>query len=579
MNYLDNYRQWLEDPDATPELKRELTEMGRDDNLLREAFTMPLSFGTAGMRGILSLGINRMNVYTVSRATLGLAKFVIGAKMQNRGVLIGYDTRNHSFEFASTVAKVLEYNGVNAYLYEDVRPVPMISFGVRELNCFAGVMITASHNPKEYNGYKVYGEDGAQLSLTASDKLSSIINSIDDYIGIKQSDTVITTAIRGLNGVKISDHVTVVGKDLDEKFYSAILPIRVSEDAVRKVKDFKIVYTPLHGTGFVPVTHMFDLMGVEYEVVKEQTTPDGNFPTVVTPNPENPEALTLAIRLADEIGAEVVIGTDPDCDRMGVAIRADGEMKVLSGNQIGVLMENYVLFRRKQTDRMPANPVTVKSIVTSSLARKVSESYNVPSVDVLTGFKFFGEKIKEWESTHEYNYVFGFEESFGFLAGTHARDKDAVSASMLFAELVCYYKSIGKTLYEVLQEIYAELGYYYDYSTSVMYPGLDGMAKMKRIMDGLRADSPKILGGLPVIYFSDFESGYKVFSDGSREKLPQAKSNVVYFGFANGDWACARPSGTEPKLKYYISVHDNTAEKAEAKGRAVAEELKALLDR
>lgn len=581
MDYKENYQKWLSQKDEMSEKDYALLEeMGKDENLIKESFSIPLSFGTAGMRGILSLGINRMNIYTVARATLGLSRFILSKGGEKAGVLIGCDTRNMSYEFACVTAKVLEENGINVYLYENVRPVPMISFGVRELGCFAGVMITASHNPKEYNGYKVYGADGAQLDLDVSDELTAVINSIDDYVGIKESKTDLSkSVINGKDNYKVSEHITIVGKSLDNRFFEEIDKLQLSKDAVKAVaKDVKIVYTPLHGTGYMPVTKTFERMGINYLTVKEQCIPDGNFPTVITPNPESAEALTMAIKLAERENAEVVIGTDPDSDRMGIALQdKNGKMKVLTGNQIGVLMLDYVLTRKKESGTMPSNPATIKSIVTTALAKKIAEGEGVQNIDVLTGFKFFGEKIKLWEKTNEYTYVFGFEESFGYLGGTHARDKDAVSASMLFAEMICYYKYIGVSALDRLDAIYKKYGYYKDYSNSVMYTGLDGMQKMSEIMDKIRELKPSALGGVKVEYISDFRKGVREYADGRVEDLPQAKTNVVFFGLGESDWACVRPSGTEPKLKYYISIGEPTMEMAEKKCEAVKNDIEKMV--
>lgn len=581
-DYMTNYQKWVELSDKMANVDRErLLEIGKDEKAIKEAFSIPLSFGTAGMRGIIDIGMNRMNEYTVARATLGLARFINHRGGAKDGVLIGYDTRIKSFEFAVTTARVLENNGIKVYLYEDVRPVPMVSFGVRELKCFAGVMITASHNPKEYNGYKVYGADGAQLDLDASDELTAEISKIEDYVGINESDTDLSSQkVRGLDGVALSDKITIMGKCLDDRFFSAIDALRLSQDAPQNAKGkIKIVYTPLHGAGYYPVTATFERMGVDYITVKEQCTKDGNFPTVITPNPESSEALTMAIKLAEKEGAGAVIATDPDSDRMGIALRdSDGKMQVLTGNQIGVILLDYVLTRRKETNKFPKNSAFIKSIVTTALARKVAEGAGATSIDVLTGFKFFGEKIKLWEENGEFEYIFGFEESFGYLCGTHARDKDAVSASMMFAEMLCYYASIGVTAFERLDKIYKTYGYYKDLSGSVMYKGLDGMEKMSAIMDSIRRDAPKTLGGVKVEYVSDFTKGTRVYVDGRVEKLPQAKTNVIFFGLGDTDWACVRPSGTEPKLKYYISIGEPSMEDAEKKANAILKDVKALIE-
>ena len=581
-DYNKNYSKWLElgNKMAKEDYAR-LLEIGKDEKAIKEAFSIPLSFGTAGMRGIIDIGMNRMNEYTVARATLGLARFINNRGGADDGVLIGYDTRIKSFEFAVTTARVLENNGIKVYLYEDVRPVPMVSFGVRELKCFAGVMITASHNPKEYNGYKVYGADGAQLDLDASDELTAEISKIEDYVGIRESDTdLCESKVRKLDNVQVSSKITVVGRGLDQRFFDAIDSLRLSPDAPEKAKGkIKIVYTPLHGAGYYPVTATFERMGVDYLTVKEQCTKDGNFPTVITPNPESSEALTMAINLANEEGADAVIATDPDSDRMGIALRdSEGKMQVLTGNQIGVILLDYVTSQRKETGKFPKNSAFIKSIVTTALARKVAEGAGAESIDVLTGFKFFGEKIKLWEQNGEYEYIFGFEESFGYLCGTHARDKDAVSASMMFAEMLCYYASIGVTAFEKLDLIYKTYGYYKDLSGSVMYKGLDGMAKMSAIMDSIRKNAPTTLGGIKVEYVSDFTKGTRVYVDGRVEDLPQAKTNVIFFGLGDTDWACVRPSGTEPKLKYYISIGEPTMEDAEKKANAILKDVKALIE-
>lgn len=581
-DYNKNYSKWLElgNKMAKEDYAR-LLEIGKDEKAIKEAFSIPLSFGTAGMRGIIDIGMNRMNEYTVARATLGLARFINNRGGADDGVLIGYDTRIKSFEFAVTTARVLENNGIKVYLYEDVRPVPMVSFGVRELKCFAGVMITASHNPKEYNGYKVYGADGAQLDLDASDELTAEISKIEDYVGIRESDTdLCENKVRKLDNVQVSSKITVVGRGLDQRFFDAIDSLRLSPDAPEKAKGkIKIVYTPLHGAGYYPVTATFERMGVDYLTVKEQCTKDGNFPTVITPNPESSEALTMAINLANKEGLDAVIATDPDSDRMGIALRdSEGKMQVLTGNKIGVILLDYVTSRRKETGKFPKNSAFIKSIVTTALARKVAEGAGAESIDVLTGFKFFGEKIKLWEQNGEYEYIFGFEESFGYLCGTHARDKDAVSASMMFAEMLCYYASIGVTAFEKLDLIYKTYGYYKDLSGSVMYKGLDGMAKMSAIMDSIRKNAPTTLGGIKVEYVSDFTKGTRVYVDGRVEDLPQAKTNVIFFGLGDTDWACVRPSGTEPKLKYYISIGEPTMEDAEKKANAILKDVKALIE-
>ncbi|MDE5616790.1 MAG: phospho-sugar mutase, partial [Clostridia bacterium] len=476
--YKESYNEWL--INVNDEQKKELVAIADDDKEIRERFTLPLAFGTAGMRGTICMGISNMNEYTVARATKGLSDYInsLGAYEAKRGVIISYDTRRMSFEFALTSARVLGANGIKVYLFEDVRPVPMCSYAVRHLGCIAGIMITASHNPKEYNGYKVYGEDGAQMSPEATAGVVKFIQTTP-YFGIKK-ETVKSenrNDILGKDGFKLSEHITVIGKSLDDDYYAQISKLSLSEEAVKKVgKDIKIVYSPIHGSGFVPVTTMLAKMGISVSVVEEQKYPDTEFSTVAMPNPEQPDALKMGIELADKLGSDIVIGTDPDCDRMGIAIRDnDGKFVLLNGNQIGAMLMDYILARHKQEGTLPKNSAVVKTIVTTRLADKIARSYGASVFDVLTGFKFIGEKIKEWEESGEYTFMFGYEESYGYLSGTHARDKDAVVASMLFAEMACYYAYKNISLYDKLNDIFAKFGYFVETSKSIAFKGLDGM--------------------------------------------------------------------------------------------------------
>ena len=565
MDYNQTYSQWLQSDELTKEEKARLASLSEDEK--KEMFFCPLQFGTAGMRGVLDLGTNRMNVFTVKRATQGLARYVktLGKEAMNRGVVISYDTRRYSSEFAIRVAKVLAHSGINAYLFNAVHPVPMCSFAIRHLGAIAGVMITASHNPKIYNGYKVYGEDGAQMSPESTDKVVEFIDKTP-YFGIKEAQVDLTADnIKGLDNVKVHPHITVIGDSVDNAYFDTISKLSLSPEAVEKFgKNVKIVYTPVHGSGYVPVTRILSRMGITVNVVKEQAWPDTEFSTVRVPNPEEADTLRLGVELANKIGSDVVIGTDPDADRMGIAIRNDdGKFVLLNGNQIGVLLANYIFLRKKETSTMPSNGALVKTIVTTELARALATSYGVTTFDVLTGFKFIGEKIKEWEQSGEYTYLFGFEESYGSLVGTHARDKDAVVASMMFAEMVCYFDSVGKRVYDVLQDVYNQFGYYVEKARSIAFGGLDGMQKMADIMAQIRSSSFTEIAGTKVLAQSDFVTRKKTYADGKIEDIELPKTNAFKLHLENGDWICVRPSGTEPKLKFYVATSTPTESASE----------------
>lgn len=572
MDYKENYEKWL--GSCTEEEKKQLLEIADDDKEIRERFTLPLAFGTAGMRGTIALGISNMNVYTVARATKGLADYVngLGKEQAERGVVVSYDTRRMSFEFALITARVLAANKIKVRLFEDVRPVPMCSYAVRHTNAIAGVMITASHNPKEYNGYKVYGEDGAQMSPEAT---AVVVDFIDktDYFGIALADvkTCERNEIKGKDNFALNDYITVIGKSLDEDYYAEISKLSLSPEAVKaEGAKMKLVYSPIHGSGYVPVTTMLSRMGIKAEVVEEQKDPDTEFSTVQMPNPEQPDALALGIKLADKISADVVIGTDPDCDRMGVAVRDDkGEFVLLTGNQIGALLLDYILLRHKERGDLPANGAVVKTIVTTNLADKIAKSYGMTVYDVLTGFKFIGEKIKEWEGSGKHTFMFGYEESYGYLSGTHARDKDAVVASMLFSEMVCYYQYIGKKLYDKLQEIFEKYGYFAETSKSFAFKGLDGMQKMADIMEKARKEYFDEFAGIKTLSKLDFKKRVEVFADGKTVPITLPETNVIKYTLGNDEWVCIRPSGTEPKLKVYVSVNAKSAKEADERRKAV----------
>lgn len=566
MDYQKAYEQWLASDELTAQDKGRLLSLSEDEK--KEMFFCPLQFGTAGMRGVLDMGTNRMNVFTVKRATQGLAEYIktLGKEAMERGVVISYDTRRFSSEFSIKVAKVLAQNGVNAYLFDTVHPVPMCSFAIRRLNAIAGVMITASHNPKIYNGYKVYGEDGAQMSPESTDKVVEFIDKTP-YFGICEQEVNLTADnIKGLDNVLVAPHITVIGKSVDDAYFDTISKLSLSPQAVSDFgKNVKIVYTPVHGSGYAPVTTILSRMGITVNVVKEQALPDTEFSTVRVPNPEEADTLRLGVELADEIGSDIVIGTDPDADRMGIAVRDDkGEFVLLNGNQIGVLLANYIFLRKAETGTMPQNGALVKTIVTTELARALASSHGVTTFDVLTGFKFIGEKIKEWEQNGKYTYLFGFEESYGSLVGTHARDKDAVVASMMFAEMVCYFDSVGKKVYDVLQDIYRKFGYYVEKARSITFGGLDGMQKMADIMTKIRNTRFSDVAGKKVLAQSDFVTRVKTCADGTTEDIDLPKTNAFKIHLENGDWICVRPSGTEPKLKFYVATSKPTQDAATA---------------
>ena len=561
--------------------REELTPIKDNAEEIKERFAAPLAFGTAGMRGIVGMGTFRMNNYTVARATSGLASFIrsLGQEAMDRGVVISYDTRRFSLEFAKKVACVLSANKIKSYIFENVHPVPMCSYAIRKLGTIAGVMITASHNPKEYNGYKVYGEDGAQMSPEDTAVVVDFINKIDDYFGVTEDAVPFPDSIKGLDNVALNEYVTVIGKSVDECYYNEIQKLSLSPDAVEKYgKNLKLVYTPIHGSGYIPVTTILSRLGINVTCVKEQTEPDTEFSTVPIPNPENPAALQMGIDLGNKIGADVVIGTDPDSDRMGLAVRDfDGNFRLLNGNQIGALLLDYIIRRLKEENAMPKNPAVVKTIVTTTLADRICKKNGVTVFNVLTGFKFIGEKIKEWERSGAYTFLFGYEESYGYLRGTHARDKDAVVAAMLTAEMVCYYTSIGKGLYERLTELFREYGYYREAVTSFAYKGVEAMNDMAKTMKALRNKTITEIAGEKVLFTSDLLTGKNTYPGGKTTEIGLPKSDVLKYNLADDQFVCIRPSGTEPKLKVYVLCFDETEEKAKQKADALLEGIKTEL--
>lgn len=545
--YKKAYDSWLNSNLLSEKEVKELNEIKDQEKEIEYRFGKELEFGTAGMRGLIGMGTNMMNVYVVRRATQGLSEYVksLGQKAMERGVVISYDTRRMSYEFAYSAAVVLASNGIKTYIFKDVHPVPMLSYAVRELNTVAGIMITASHNPKEYNGYKVYGEDGAQMSPEATAVVVKHINDIEDVFSEKI-----------LYKEQLVKKIKCVPNKVDKKYYKTIKKLCLSEQEVKKVgKNIKLVYTPVHGSGYVPVTTILKKLGINATLVPEQVAKDTEFSTVKVPNPELSETLTLGIKMADFKEADVVFGTDPDCDRLGVAIRNDkGEFVTLSGNQAGILLLDYILTRLKETGKLDNKGFVVKSFVSTSMAKLIADDYGVELMEVPVGFKFIGEKIHQWDDTGKREYIFGFEESCGYLRGTHCRDKDAVVASMLFAEMVCYYtyKNIG--VYQRLQELYAKYGYVFDTNVSIQYSGLNAMKEMNAVVDKMKTLTISEIAGIKVNATRDYSSAKRTLADGKVEDIDTSKTNAVYYELEGGSFICIRPSGTEPKLKVYYSL-------------------------
>lgn len=567
--YSERFKEWAESPKLSREEKAELAALAENEKEIEYRFGKELEFGTAGMRGIMGAGTNMMNVHTVRRATQGLADYIksLGLAAMKRGVAISYDTRKNSRLFAEIAADVLATNNIKTYLFKKEHPVPMLSFAVRELGAAAGVMITASHNPKEYNGYKVFGEDGAQMAIEDTEKLVRRIEEIESCFSGKIK-----------YGAPVKGKIRTIGVSLDRKYYRAIGKLTLSGNIAKKVgKEIKLVYTPLHGSGFVPVTTILKKLGIRTTIVEEQSQPDPGFTTVNVPNPEFKESLSMGIRLADKIRADVVFGTDPDCDRLGVAVRnGKGEFVALSGNQAGVLLLDYVLGRLKETGRLPANGFVVKSFVTTSMAKAIADDYGAELMDVPVGFKFIGEKIKQFDDAGSKKFLFGFEESCGYLRGTHCRDKDAVVASMLFAEMVCYYTYKNTGVFQRLKELYGKYGYCLDKNASYNFGGVNAMEEMNAVVEKLRRTRLDKIDIYNVVAMRDYSVPARILADGTEEALDIPKNNSVYYELENGSFICVRPSGTEPKLKIYFSVKLKdfaTAEKAFEKLRAAMEEI------
>ncbi len=558
--YMITYERWLNSSVIDENTKNELLSMKNDEKKIEECFYRELEFGTAGMRGIIGAGTNRMNVYNVRRATMGIAKVVcdLGNDAKKAGVLIGYDTRNFSRIFAEETAKVLAAHDIKSYLFDTAHSVPEVSFGIRTLKCALGVVITASHNPKEYNGYKVYGSDGGQLPPQAADAVVDAINKCDVFDDVK---------FISMDEAMSKGLVEIVGPKLDRQFLDTIKTQQLNPDAITKVADdFKLIYTPFHGTGSRPVKTILKEIGFKNVlVVKEQDTEDGNFPTVKSPNPEDKEGFEIAIRMAKENDVDLIIGTDPDCDRVGIVVRdANGEYQTLTGNQTGALLSEYILSQKKANNTLADNSVIIKTIVTTELAAEIAKAYDVEIMNVLTGFKYIGEKMTEFAKTGSHTYVMGFEESYGYLIGTHARDKDGVVSTMLIAEMAAYYKTKNMSLYEALLDIYERYGYFFEKTVSVTMPGKDGMEKMAELLKNLRVSPMTKICGMDIIKTTDYDTQIITNSDGSTEKLiGLPKSDVIKYNLSdNKSQLIIRPSGTEPKIKLYLSSSQENLEKA-----------------
>lgn len=565
MTWQDNYQIWADRTDLPANLQADMQQLATDDKAAEDAFYQPLSFGTAGMRGILGAGINRMNIFTVRQATEGLARLMdsLDDAVKGRGVAISYDSRHFSPEFAIESAKVLGAHGIKAYVFETLRPTPELSFTVRHLNAYAGIMITASHNPKDYNGYKIYGEDGGQMPPKESDIITASIREANMFeVPVKDEAELVAA------GLLIN-----IGKEVDDAYLAEVKTVTVNQELIDTVgKDMKLVYSPLHGTGALIAGQALQNAGFEnVTIVPEQAEPNGDFPTVKLPNPEDPEALAMGIALAKEQGADVVIAVDPDADRMGTAVRQpSGEYQLLTGNQIGAVLLNYLLTAKKAAGTLPANGALVKSIVSSEFAADIAKNFGVETINVLTGFKYIAEQIQHFEDTNEHTFLFGFEESYGYLVKSFARDKDSVQATVLLAEVAAYYKSLGKTLYDGLQELFEQYGYFVENTKSLTFAGVDGAEKIAALMNKFRAETPAEFGGVQVAKVEDFSLQTETdTTTGAVTPMTLPKANVVKYWLADGSWVAVRPSGTEPKIKFYVGTKGATAQ-------AAADELAAI---
>ena len=574
MDYKEVYEQWLSNPYFDDATKEELKNIAEDDNEIKERFYMDLEFGTAGLRGIIGAGTNRMNIYVVRRATQGLANYIAKVDKKSQGVAIAYDSRHMSPEFAEEAALCLAANGIKAYIFESLRPTPELSFAVRHLGCAAGINVTASHNPPEYNGYKVYWEDGAQITPPHDSGIMGEVKSISDWNTVKTMDKA-EAEKAGL--------FQVIGKEVDDAYMAELKKQVLHMDAIEtEGKNLKIVYTPLHGTGNIPARRILKELGFEnVYVVKEQELPDGDFPTVSYPNPEAAEAFELGLKLAKEVDADLVLATDPDADRLGVRVKdKNGEYHDLTGNMSGCLLANYEISQKKAINgSLPEDGALIKTIVTTNLADAIAKGYGVKLIEVLTGFKFIGQQILGFEQSGKGSYLFGFEESYGCLIGTYARDKDAIVATMALCEAAAYYKTQGKTLWDAMIEMYEQFGYYKDAIQSVTMKGIEGLQKIQEIMNSLRQNPPAEFAGHKVTAVRDYKADTITdVATGAVKPTGLPNSNVLYYELTDDAWVCVRPSGTEPKVKFYYGVKGTSLEDADKKSETMGKAVLDLVD-
>lgn len=575
MEYKSIYESWLSNPYFDETTKKELEAIKSDENEIKERFYKDLEFGTAGLRGIIGAGTNRMNVYTVRKATQGLANYINKQDAVSKSVAIAFDSRRMSPEFADEAALCLAANGIKAYIFESLRPTPELSFAVRELKCIAGINITASHNPPEYNGYKVYWEDGAQITPPHDSGIMSEVKAVTDYNTVKTMDKA-EAEKAGL--------YEVIGAAIDDRYMEELKKQVIHWDSIKEAqKDIKIVYTPLHGTGNIPARRVLKEIGFEnVYVVPEQELPDGEFPTVSYPNPEAAEAFELALKLAKEKDADLVLATDPDADRLGVYVKdtKSGEYITLTGNMSGCLLADYVIGQRKEKEGLPEDGALIKTIVTSNMADAIAKHYDVKLIEVLTGFKFIGQQILGFEQSGKGEYLFGFEESYGCLIGTHARDKDAIVATMALCEAAAYYKTKNMTLWDAMLEMYEKYGYYKDGIKAIGLSGIEGLEKIQNIMNTLRENTPEEIGGYKVLSARDYKlDTIKNMATGEVTSTGLPNSNVLYYDLSDNAWMCARPSGTEPKIKFYFGVVGESLEDADKKSEAFAKSVEEMINK
>lgn len=573
MDYKSIYEGWLSNPYFDEATKDELKGIANDENEIKERFYADLEFGTAGLRGIIGAGTNRMNVYTVRKATQGLANYIASVGGKDKGVAIAYDSRRMSPEFADEAALCLAANGIKAYVFESLRPTPELSYAVRKLSCIAGINITASHNPPEYNGYKVYWEDGAQITPPHDTGIMDEVKKVTDYSTVKTMDK---------EAAKAAGLYIVIGQDIDDAYMEELKSQVIHWDAIKaEQKNLKIVYSPLHGTGNIPARRVLKELGFEnVYVVKEQELPDGEFPTVSYPNPEAKEAFELGLKLAKEVDADLVLATDPDADRLGVYVKDEktGEYITLTGNMSGCLLADYEIGQRAASKGLPEDGALISTIVTTNMAAAIAKAYGVKFIEVLTGFKFIGQQILGFENSGKGTYLFGFEESYGCLIGTHARDKDAIVATMALCEAAAYYKSQGKTLWDAMIDMYEKYGYYKDDIKSITLKGIEGLAKIQEILETLRNDPPAQIGDYKVLSARDYKKDtIKNMETGEVSPTGLPNSNVLYYDLNDDAWLCVRPSGTEPKVKFYYGVKGTSLEDADRKSAALGEKVLAMI--